>query len=196
MANIYAVATDREPQSRHERTHARLLACALDLFERQGYERTTARQIASAAGVSEMTFFRHFPAKHSVVLDDPYDVAIAAAVSAQPRHLDPLRRAVRGLRAAWEQVPEPEADVVRRRVRIVAETPSLHSQMRHNNAETERLIVDQLVAGGTDPLRAEVAAAATLGAVTAALFHWATRASTTLGEAVLSALDTLEGPDG
>ena len=49
-----------------ERTRERLLAVALDLFAARGYHATTAAQIAAAAGVSEMTFFRHFPAKEDV----------------------------------------------------------------------------------------------------------------------------------
>jgi AcrR family transcriptional regulator len=45
----------------------------LELFLRDGYDATTVAAIARAAGVSHMTFFRHFPTKESVVLDDPYD---------------------------------------------------------------------------------------------------------------------------
>ena len=49
--------------SRTLRTRERILAVALDLFERQGYRATTVAQIADAAGVTSMTFFRHFPTK-------------------------------------------------------------------------------------------------------------------------------------
>ena len=59
--------------SRRERTRNELLGRALDLFEVKGYEQTSAAEIAAAAGVSEMTFFRHFPTKDRVLLDDPYD---------------------------------------------------------------------------------------------------------------------------
>lgn len=179
--------------SKSERTRARLTGAALELFERQGFERTTVAQIAAAAGVTEMTFFRHFPAKHQVLFEDPYDALIADAVAAQPHDLDPLRRAAGGLRHAWSRVPEPDGDVVRRRVRIVAGTPSLRGEMWRNNGETERLVAEQLVRDGAGPLRAKVAAAAVLAAVTAALLEWSVSEDAPLGEAVLTALETVEG---
>ena len=70
-----------------EQTHSRLQQQALDLFAEYGFEATTVERIARAAGVSEMTFFRHFPTKDAVVLDDPFDPQIAAAVAAQPGSL-------------------------------------------------------------------------------------------------------------
>src|ERR1700689_3854167 len=63
----------------------RLVMAAVDLFTEQGYDATTVSQIAERAGVTKMTFFRHFPDKreglfagqeiHSRILAD----AIAAA---------------------------------------------------------------------------------------------------------------------
>src|SRR5665648_501600 len=90
---------------RAERTRARLQACALELFTAQGYDATTVEQIATAAGVSHMTFFRHFPTKESVLVEDPYDPLIAEAVRAQPTDLPPLERVRRGLLGAWSAVP-------------------------------------------------------------------------------------------
>lgn len=181
------------PSGRRGRTRARLLECALDLFEQQGYEQTTVAQIAGAAGVTEMTFFRHFSAKDRLVVEDPYDPVIAGAVAAQPHTLAPLARAVAGLRAAWGQLPEPESDVVRRRVRIAAATPSLRAAIAANNAATEQILVDQLVADGADPGSARVAAAAVLAGITAALLDWSQHDGLTLTGAVSAALDTLDG---
>ena len=70
---------------------------ALQLFTEQGYDATPVAAVAAAAGVSHMTFFRHFPTKESVVVADVFDPAIAAAVAAQPRSSTPLARPVRGL---------------------------------------------------------------------------------------------------
>jgi AcrR family transcriptional regulator len=176
---------------RREQTRKRLAEVALRLFEEQGFERTTVAQIAAEAGVSEMTFFRHYPAKHRVLFDDPYDALIAEAVAAQPTVWPPMHRAAAGLRDAWSRLPEPDGDTVRRRVRVVAGTPSLRGEMWRNNAVTEQLVADRLVADGTSPLRACAAAGAALGAVTAALHEWSAGADAPLGEAVRTALDTL-----
>lgn len=46
-----------------------LQSAALELFEKRGYEETTAAEIAEKAGVTERTFFRHFPDKREVLFD-------------------------------------------------------------------------------------------------------------------------------
>lgn len=191
--NITTVAVRSPTISKWERTHARILDCALDLFERNGFDGTKVTQIAEAAGVTEMTFFRHFPAKEQLLLDDPYDPLIATAVAEQPRDLRPVTRTVRGIRQAWSRLSEPEGDLVRRRVRILASTPSLRAAAWRNNHETESLIVDQLVRGGTEPLRARAAAGAVLAAIMAALFEWARHDDMVLADAIAIALDTVGG---
>lgn len=178
------------------RTRARLEQAALDLFERQGFEQTTVAQIADAASVAPMTFFRHFTAKSRVLFDDPYDPVIAAAVADQPSALDPLTRAARAIRTAWAQLPDLDEVVVRRKVRIVAQTPSIASEMAGNNVATQALIADALTNDGVASLPARAAAAATMAAITAALLEWAVREDLTLGEALLVALETLERHDG
>lgn len=169
---------------------------ALELFEADGFEATTVAQIAHGAGVSEMTLFRHFASKHGVLFDDPYDEVISDAVGAQPRVLAPLNRAVAGFRHAWRAVPEPETDLVRRRVRVVATTPTLRGEMARNNAVTEALVAGQLSSDGTHPIRARIAAAAVIAAVTTALFEWSVQEATSLGDTIELALDVLDGGDG
>ncbi|GAA1061718.1 TetR family transcriptional regulator [Agromyces bracchium] len=185
------IDTNRRP-SKRERTLAALVEHGLDLFERQGYDQTTVAQIARAAGVTEMTFFRYFPAKEHLLLDDPYDPQLTAAVAAQPRDLPPFLRAARGIRAAWRALPEPETPSIRRRVRIAAGTPSLRGAMWRNTGNTERAIVEQLVADGASPDEARVAAASVLAALVAGLFLWAEQERTTLADAIERALDVIE----
>ncbi len=180
--------------SKRERTRARLLECGLGLFEAQGFDQTTVAQIAAAAGVTEMTFFRHFPAKELLVLDDPYDPVIAAAVARAAALADPAA-CVSWVDCEWRgaALPEPESDLVRRRVRIVAGSPSLRATAIRNNAGTEDLVAPQLIADGTALLPARVAAASALAAMTAAVFVWSEQAEGGLGAALMAALDTMEG---
>ncbi|WP_036962387.1 TetR/AcrR family transcriptional regulator, partial [Promicromonospora kroppenstedtii] len=109
------------------RTRARILDVALDLFERQGYGSTTVNQIAEAAGITPMTFFRHFPTKDAVLVTDPYDPLIAQAVGAQPTALPPLERVRAGLLAALGDITPTEDATARRRVALVAREPSLRA---------------------------------------------------------------------
>jgi AcrR family transcriptional regulator len=110
--------------SKAGRTRDRLQREALRLFVAQGYDETTVAEIAAAAGVTQMTFFRHFPAKELVVVEDPYDPAIAQAVVAQPADLTVLERIRRGLLAAWGQISGEEDAEFRLRLRVGAGHPA------------------------------------------------------------------------
>jgi AcrR family transcriptional regulator len=190
MTNSASTAT--QLPSKRERTLAALIEAGLELFERQGYESTTVAEIARAAGVTEMTFFRYFPAKEHLLLDDPYDPVLIAAIGEQPRTDAPFLRALRGVRAAWRALPEPETPVIRRRVRIAAQTPSLRGAMWRSTGNTERAIVEQLMADGAAPEVARVAAASVLAALVAGLFSWAEDETQTLADAIERALDVIE----
>lgn len=178
--------------SKRDRTKYRLQACALELFERYGFDSTTVSAIAAAAGVTPMTFFRYFPSKENVLLDDPYDPVIGEAVARQPAGLPPLIRVARGIREAWVSLPEPETDVVRRRVRIAAATPGLRGAVVANGATTERLIAEALTRTGVAALPARAAAAAAMAAMTAAMFEWSAQPELGLGDAVACVIEVLE----
>ncbi len=175
-----------------ERTRQRLRHEALRLFVEQGYDETRVAEIARAAGVTEMTFFRHFPSKELVVIDDPYDPAIAAAVAAQPVDLSVLERVRRGLAAAWADFPAEDDPELRLRLLIGAGHRGLRARMREGNAHTEDLIVATLTDQGVPRVQAAVAAGAVLGALTAALLHWASSPEgVSLGSVIMAALDQL-----
>ena len=170
-------------------TRTRLVDVALNLFESQGYDETTVEQIAAAAGVSHMTFFRHFPTKDAVLLDDPFDPVIAHAVADQPRTYGPMQRVAAGLTAALADIDPGTDSTVRRRVAIAARVPSLRAGMFENNKATGDAIAAALVADGSDEFAARAAAAACLAAVATALLWWAQNESdATLGDIVGSAL--------
>ncbi len=72
------------------RTRAAIRQHALRLFREQGYYATTIEQIADAAEISPATFFRYFPTKEDVVLQDDFDVVSLGALEAQPPELSPV----------------------------------------------------------------------------------------------------------
>lgn len=178
--------------SRYQRTHERLFDGALNLFETQGFEQTTVSQIADMVGVTEMTFFRHFPSKEMVVLADPYDPAIVDAIAAQPVVTTALIRTVGGFRQALRGLSEPESELVRRRIRIVATSAALRASSVGVNTATEAKIAEQLIADGAPELEARAVSAAVLAALTAALYEWARDEQLTLPAAIDSALRALE----
>ncbi len=77
------------------RTRASLREHALRLFREQGYQATTVEQIAAAAEVSPSTFFRYFPTKEDVVLQDDMDTRLVEAFARQPPDLAPDPRGPR-----------------------------------------------------------------------------------------------------
>ena len=85
------------------RTRAAIREHALRLFREHGYGATTVEQIAEAAEVSPATFYRYFPTKEDVVLQDDFDVLAMDVFEAQPAHLSTLaamRAAVAQMRAS------------------------------------------------------------------------------------------------
>ncbi len=176
-----------------ERTRAALMQAALELFDERGYDSTTAAAIAERAGVTEMTFFRHFPSKDSVLIADPYDPLIAEAIIRQPAQLSPLAAAIGAVSDGWKAVPPPASAEVRDRLRVVSRTPSLRGAIARNNAATEEAIAGALVDRGVVATEARIAAAATMGALTAALLDWADGDDPDLGTAIDAALRVLSG---
>lgn len=175
-------------------TKERLQQIGLELIAEAGYESVTVEQIARAAGVSHMTFFRHFPTKQTLVLQDPFDPAIAAAVAVQPHHLRALTRACRGIRAALEAVSLPEEEQVKICVRICANTPSLTAGMWANTVATQTAVSDALC-DASPRFESQVAAAATIGALTAAVLAWGTTDDhRSLKHDLLEALAILDPP--
>ena len=198
VTNIRWVSTTAR---RTQRTRALLQETATRLFTEQGYDATTVEQIARAAGVSHMTFFRHFPTKDGVVLDDGFDPAIATAVAGTPSTLDPLRRVCAGFRAALGHVDLPEQEQVRQRVRIAAGHPALRAGMHANTEATRDAVVEVLTADGADAFAARVAAAAVLAALTVALQEWCltddlSARTASMRDRLVAALDVVEPGEG
>lgn len=138
-----------------------------------------------------MTFFRHFPSKDAVLLDDPYDPAIGAAVASQPAELVPLERACLGILSAWSVIPEEELGDVRTRMNIAVGHPLLRARMWENSLATQHVIADALRSSGAETLEADVAAGACMGALMAALMDWAASGQGSIGERIEFAMELL-----
>lgn len=97
---------------RRRTTHEALRQAALKCFARKGFANVTVTELAREAGVTERTFFRHFPTKEAVLFQD-YEThldwlaealagrpageslfdAVLASVAAFPHDLEVVRQA-------------------------------------------------------------------------------------------------------
>ena len=120
--------TDSLRERKKARTRAALQEHALRLFREQGYQATTVEQIAAAADVSPSTFFRYFPTKEDLVLQDDMDVRLIEALEQMPAGLGP----VAAIRAAMHQVmgsfAGPELDMVRETTRLSLTVPEIRAR--------------------------------------------------------------------
>src|ERR1700751_6183724 len=78
------------PANRHEQrrrsTREALRRAALKSFARKGFANVTVTDLAREAGVTERTFFRHFPTKEAVLFQD-YETQLewlASALAQRP----------------------------------------------------------------------------------------------------------------
>ncbi len=179
--------------SRWDRTHDALQQSALRLFQDQGYDATGTAQIAADAGVSEVTLFRHFPTKASLLLDDPFDPRLAAAVRDRPREEGAVTATVAGIRAIWRTLDPDAAEVLRTRLRLVAATPSLRAAAQGNDAPTVDALASALRSRGVEHLEAQVVASAVVAGLGAALLEWSCSEASSLDAAVGRALDAMGG---
>ncbi|HYB80138.1 MAG TPA: TetR/AcrR family transcriptional regulator [Mycobacterium sp.] len=83
-------------ESRRQRTRQALQQAAMKRFVADGVHQTSVADIAADVGVTERTFYRHFPSKHAVIFAD-YDIGFewfARALALRP-HGEPITASVR-----------------------------------------------------------------------------------------------------
>ena len=171
-------ATRRERRDpRSERTHAALRQAALRLMLERGFEATTVEDIAAAAQVTSRTFFRHFPTKEDVVLDEAEALIeeMRAALAAEPDD-QPVLGAVTNALMSLADDFEKQRDHHLIRARIVSETPTVQARERQVLQQWEDLIADDVarrlgVDRAADP-RPTLVAATTVTALRVARDRW------------------------
>jgi AcrR family transcriptional regulator len=83
-------------ETRSRRTRQALLHAAMKRFVADGVHQTSVADIAADVGVTERTFYRHFPSKHAVIFAD-YDIGFewfARALALRP-HGESITASVR-----------------------------------------------------------------------------------------------------
>ncbi|MFC4534329.1 TetR family transcriptional regulator [Sphaerisporangium dianthi] len=148
---------------------------AMRLFVEQGYDTTTIEQIAEAAEVSPSTFFRYFPTKEDVVIQDDYDPMIAAAFIAQPATLTPLAAMRAAIRQVFAEVFPHEQETILRRIELVWSIPALRARQVEGQIATMSMLreaIAERTGVPEDDFRLRVFTGAVVGAWIAAIEQW------------------------
>jgi AcrR family transcriptional regulator len=179
---------------RRRSTHEALRQAALKSFARKGFANVTVTELAREAGVTERTFFRHFPTKEAVLFQD-YETqlewlaealaqrpaseslfdAVLASVAAFPHDLEVVRQ------AATARMELISADRVASHLRVVQSSFAqvLTEFVRNRNPDIADIDLD-----------AEVAGSVLAAALVVAVENWGRNGcSGDLGELVAASLD-------
>jgi AcrR family transcriptional regulator len=186
------------PANRHElrrrSTHEALRHAALNSFARKGFANVTVTELAREAGVTERTFFRHFPTKEAVLFED-YETrldwladalarrppseslfdAVLASVAAFPHDLEVVRQ------AATARAELISADRIAGHLRVVQSSFArvLTGFVRNRNPDVANA-----------DLAAEVAGSVLAAALVVAVENWGRSGCVgDLGEVVAASLD-------
>lgn len=170
----------------------RLQGAALELWSERGYDATTAADIAARAGVTERTFFRHFPDKREVLFDGAAAMRelITGALATTPLTSPPfaaLRRAFSAVEPLFEG-NRPYAGV---RQRIIAATPALRERELAKRALLASTLAEALQLRGLEPRLATLAAEAGIAAFEHAFAAWIDRPDRSLDTHLADAFDHL-----
>jgi MFS transporter, DHA2 family, multidrug resistance protein len=154
------------------RTRATIQSNALQLFREQGYDATTIEQIIDAAEVSETTFFRYFPTKEDLVLQDDYDPVIIGAYQKQPPELAPVPAMRAAFAAVFAGMTAEQRAEQRDRVALILAVPRLRAAMLNQFSRLMQFLADAMAERAglrPDDLRVRTVAGAVVGATMAVL---------------------------
>jgi len=157
------------------RTRAAIREHALRLFREQGYDATTIDQIAEAADVSPSTFFRYFPTKEDVVLQDDLDVLAVGAFEAQPPELSPIAAFRAAARDAFGALGEEDLARLRETTELSLTIPEVRARAMDELTRTIDFIAEAVARrAGRDPsdFAARNFAGAVVGVIMAANMPW------------------------
>ena len=166
----------------------RLQWAALELFRERGYEDTTAAEIAAKAGVTERTFFRHFPDKREVLFDGDaaFTEAVTAAVRNAPKALGPWDT----LFFAFDSVKQMFVEnrpFTEPRQRVIASSPALQERATAKTRSLTAAVALALCERGLTVPQANLAAHMGMATLSHGVSAWFNDGSIDLGEHIVTA---------
>ena len=157
------------------RTRASIREHALRLFREQTYQGTTVEQIAAAAEVSPSTFFRYFPSKEDVVLQDDMDTRMIEALERQPAGLAPVTAVRAASREVFASYTQADLDLLGETTALTMTVPEVRARAMDEFARTISVVGEALAkrAGRpADDLAVRTTAGAVIGVIMSITMPW------------------------
>jgi AcrR family transcriptional regulator len=158
--------TDAEPGL--DETRQRILQAASQVFAEQGYARATTRALAAAAGVNEVTLFRHFGSKKglfSAIIEAHAAPALSTAMAS--RLTDDYRRDLLFMGSHVLQAMLERRDAMRLMLCEAEHFPEVRQVLAENPRQLRQALAgylrQQMDRGRVRPLHAAAAAQAFWG---------------------------------
>ena len=172
-------ASQDRPDGLRERKKARTRASirehALRLFRENGYQRTTVEKIAEAAEVSASTFFRYFPTKEDIVLQDDMDTRMIEALDRQPARLGPLTAVRAAAREVFASYTQADLDLLQETTVLTMTVPEVRARAMDEFARTISVISEALAkrtGRPADDLAVRTTAGAIVGVMMSITMPW------------------------
>jgi AcrR family transcriptional regulator len=157
------------------RTRASLREHALRLFREKGYQNTTVEQIAAAAEVSPSTFFRYFPTKEDLVLQDDMDVRMIEALEQQPPDLGPVAAVRAASRQMFDSYTAADMDILHETIRLTLTVPEIRARAMDEFARTITVVAEAVgkrAGRPADDLAVRTIAGAVVGVIMSMTIPW------------------------
>ena len=172
----------------------RLQQAAVELFCERGYDQTTTAEIAARAGVTERTFFRHFPDKREVLFDGQGTLRelLTGAIAEAPATLKPLEVLSRAFRSV-ERLLEDNRPFSLPRQQVIDHSPALQERELAKVAALAEALALALRQRGVDEPLAALAAQTGMATFRYAVASWFADPAGGLGVHLDRAFDELDG---
>lgn len=168
-----------------EKVRRRLQEAALRLYQTRGYEQTTAADIAAEAGVTQRTFFRHFPDKREVLFGGEAEFidALSRGVLSAPHGLGPWDTLLHACRSVEPLFIEHRSFSAPRRF-IIAAHPTLQERAQTKARDVMAALASALRQRGVPDRSADLVAQMGMAAMGHAVAAWFEDGSSDLGSYV------------
>jgi AcrR family transcriptional regulator len=178
------------------KTRASIREHALRLFREQGYQATTVEQIAAAAEVSPSTFFRYFPTKEDVVLQDDLDTRMMEAFSRQPADLPPVAAIRAATKEAFASLSRDEMALISEAAELSLTLPEIRARSIDEFARSIDAMAEAIgerTGRSSRDLTVRTLAGAVIGVVMSVTMPWHGWTEESLGKDLFDRIDEALG---